>query len=242
MPTIQERLFQIKNLIEQLLWLVNCHSFISALNRGPCSANLLLLLFPWVLDPGAQIKITQTRTPSIVSKYWWKCQPMRNQIVSRGNHRIMVRNKGASVSRPWFRLDFLVSGDDWMVSFQITQGYLRISFIPCGSHAILSVHQIQSTSTVSCIHCCVLYWPRGGETQPHRGNSSRAGEVDGLIRLGRPYSTLLLVGWVVICGPAPSYPWFSQLMVWASQRPWLVLRSTCNKGSNYFNIVHRVSR
>ena len=38
-------------------------------------------------------------------------QPMRNQIVSRGNHRIMVRGKGTSVSRPWFKLDF--SGDNW---------------------------------------------------------------------------------------------------------------------------------
>ena len=36
---------------------------------------------------------------------------MRNQIVSRGNHRIMVRGKGTSVSRPWFKLDF--SGDNW---------------------------------------------------------------------------------------------------------------------------------
>ena len=31
---------------------------------------------------------------------------MRNQIVSRGNHRIMVCGKGASVSRPWFKLDY----------------------------------------------------------------------------------------------------------------------------------------
>ena len=93
-----------------------------------------------------------------------------------------------------------------MVSFQITQGYLRISIITCGYHAIHECSPNPIHFNRSCIHCCVLYWPHGGETQPHRGNSSRAGEVDGLIRLGRPYSTLLLVGWVVICGPAPSYP------------------------------------
>ena len=44
-------------------------------------------------------------------------QPMRNQIVSRGNHRItvlMVRGSGASVSRPWIKLDFF--GDNWWCS------------------------------------------------------------------------------------------------------------------------------
>ena len=34
---------------------------------------------------------------------------MRNQIVSRGNYWIMVRGKGASVSRPWFKLDFFIN-------------------------------------------------------------------------------------------------------------------------------------
>ena len=33
------------------------------------------------------------------------------QIVSRGKHWIMVDGKGASVSRPWFKLDFC--GDNW---------------------------------------------------------------------------------------------------------------------------------
>ena len=31
---------------------------------------------------------------------------MRNQIVSRGNHWIIVRGKGASASRPRFKLDY----------------------------------------------------------------------------------------------------------------------------------------
>ena len=49
MPKSQERLFQMKNLIEQLLCPVNCHSLISALNRGACSIIVILPLFTWFL-------------------------------------------------------------------------------------------------------------------------------------------------------------------------------------------------
>ena len=49
MPKSQERLFQMKNLIEQLLCPGHCHSLISALNRGACSIIVILPLFPWFL-------------------------------------------------------------------------------------------------------------------------------------------------------------------------------------------------
>ena len=164
MPKSQERLFQMKNLIEQLLCPVNCHSLISALNRGACSIIVILPLFTWFL-------------------------------VSLG-----LRCLGSKSYR----------------QFHITQIYLRepLPIIPCGYHAIheCSPNPIHFSRFVHSLLCPLLATRWRNSTTHHRGNSSRASEVDGLIRLGRLYSTVYwLVGLSDISGGCPWLPLVLQI-------------------------------
>ena len=147
MPKSQERLFQMKNLIKQLLCPVNCHSLISALNRGACSIIVILPLFTWFL-------------------------------VSLG-----LRCLGYKSYR----------------QFHITQIYLRepLPIIPCGYHAIheCSPNPIHFSRFVHSLLCPLLATRWRNSTTHHRGNSSRASEVDGLIRLGRSLLNST-IGWL----------------------------------------------
>ena len=70
-------------------------------------------------------------------------QPMRNQIVSRGNQCIMVRSKGTLVGRHWFRLDYFHQYLE-TIDGVLVQLFLSSSF----DHNIMLLHLIIGINSI----------------------------------------------------------------------------------------------
>ena len=74
---------------------------------------------------------TPARTP-------WYCQPMTIQTGSRGNNWIMMRGKGALISRPWFKSDYCSSQPSmvhWLSSSIFPCWLVGCSFVPLWWHS-----------------------------------------------------------------------------------------------------------
>ena len=103
---------------------------------------------------------------------------MRNQIVLGGNQWIKVRGKGASVSRPWFKLDYFHQYLE-TIDGVLVQLFLSSSF----DHNIMLLHLIIGINSILSKLQCMSRPSPGSDQFPVVTRSGPAPDISGTAHL-----------------------------------------------------------